>query len=125
MNMFLLFALLSSAIVISNAVEIQVDNNGESSQGRDDSTEHPSALKVVITNMYEHDVQLYYIDSNDVSEHFMDTIFPGEQYNMNTFTGHSFLVKNVDDVDLSTVITVMNTFLHSILFHKHGARHHI
>ena len=97
MTMLFSFALLFSIVfTTSHAFEVQVDSNGESDQ-------ESLAMTVSLTNGYEHDIKFYYVNSKDNSEIYMDTLVPGDEYTMNSFTGHSFAVKKSDDTPLSTV----------------------
>jgi hypothetical protein len=99
----LVLVLLLSFVSIASSLELDVNSDGDMGKVEKVS-ERPTAMQVVLTNDYNHDIDLYYVDSSEV-EHFMNSIMPGEQFNMNTYTGHSFAVKQ-GQASLSTFIMV-------------------
>jgi hypothetical protein len=114
MKLFLYFAVLTFVGTLAQAFEIQVESNGESAALQDAPTS--TAMRVTLRNEHDDSIDFYYVNANDNFEHLMDTLLPGEQYTMNTFTGHSFVVKKGGEAEaLSTVGPLFDITLSPIL----------
>ena len=98
--LFAVFLLLASG----EEAEVSVGVDGEAEVVR--KRTGPAAMEVSVVNRYEHDVDVYYVRAADNAEVLMGTLGPGEEYHMNTFTGHSFAVKR-GGAALSTVGTCL------------------
>lgn len=102
MKPFDFLAFLVFTGVLALAIELPVDIAGDAASLSDSALDSSTAMTVSLTNEYEHDIDLYYVHAHDHVESFMGNIAAGGEYNMNTFTGHSFMVKRGED-PLSTV----------------------
>lgn len=93
-----LFFILSSCciLVLSLGVNVEVEVSGDASASLSEKENFNYAndaleMDVVVANNYDFDVDLFYVDKD--AEHLMGPLYSGDSFRMNTFVGHSFVVK--------------------------------
>lgn len=103
MKTYLLFILFSLTFTASQGRKVEVTPDGELLGEYSSAVPVPS-MSVLLTNGYGRKVEVYYVDDEDIEYHMFDML-PGDENPMNTYAGHSFVVRDGEEA-LSTFMIV-------------------